>query len=73
MSNFLKDLKGAVLQTFGGGNSPDDIVSVLKKATSGTLNGTKVLILNITQCLQGSVQAIYATGNVSLAQPSVCV
>lgn len=63
VSNFFKDLKGAVLQTFGAGNSPDDIVSVLKKATSGTLNGTKVLILNITQCLQGSVQAIYATGN----------
>ena len=67
VESFLKPLKGAVLQTFGAGNSPDDIVKVLAKATKGKLPGNpnRVLIVNITQCLKGTVTDIYATGTVS--------
>ena len=67
VKSFLMPLKGVVLQTFGAGNCPNDIVKILKQATEGKLNGNKckVLIVNITQCLMGTVSAIYAAGTVS--------
>ena len=55
----MKNLKGVVLETFGAGNAPDNIVSTLKTAIAND-----VLIVNVTQCLEGTVEAIYATGNV---------
>ena len=61
----MKSLKGAVLETFGAGNAPNDIVEVLKEATAPD-NPNRVLIVNVTQCLKGTVESIYATGNVCL-------
>ncbi|RXG56586.1 L-asparaginase [Armadillidium vulgare] len=53
---------GAVLQTYGSGNIPSnrkDLLEILKEATS-----RGVLIVNITQCSHGGVEAIYETGEI---------
>ncbi|TFK16016.1 toll-like receptor 3 [Platysternon megacephalum] len=53
-------MEGIVLETYGTGNAPnnrEDLLDELKKATE-----RKVVILNCTQCLRGSVAAVYATG-----------
>lgn len=53
-------MQGVVLQTFGSGNIPsnrDDIVQELKNAAE-----RGVLIINCTQCTQGTVEEIYETG-----------
>lgn len=58
---FLSNLNGAVLESFGAGNIPHDIVPALREATT-----RQVLIVNVTQCLEGTVDdSIYATGEVS--------
>lgn len=54
-------LQGAVLHTYGAGNAPDhpEILSALRDATD-----RGQVIVNCTQCLQGSVDMEgYATGN----------
>ncbi|XP_006116962.2 60 kDa lysophospholipase [Pelodiscus sinensis] len=53
-------MEGIVLETYGTGNAPsnrEDLLLELKKATE-----RKVVILNCTQCLRGSVVAVYETG-----------
>ncbi|XP_027743280.1 60 kDa lysophospholipase [Empidonax traillii] len=53
-------IEGIVLETYGSGNAPnnrEDVLEELKKATE-----RKVVILNCTQCLRGSVKTVYATG-----------
>ncbi|XP_071665803.1 60 kDa lysophospholipase isoform X2 [Patagioenas fasciata] len=53
-------IEGIVLETYGSGNAPnnrEDLLEELKKATE-----RKVMILNCTQCLRGSVKTVYATG-----------
>ena len=56
----MSNLKGVVLESFGAGNVPDDIVQTLKAAIK-----RQVLIVNVTQCLEGSVDdSIYAAGKV---------
>ncbi|XP_074852507.1 60 kDa lysophospholipase [Carettochelys insculpta] len=53
-------MEGIVLETYGTGNAPnnrEDLLEELRKATK-----RNVVILNCTQCLRGSVAAIYATG-----------
>uniref|UniRef100_A0A8C8R6L2 asparaginase n=1 Tax=Pelusios castaneus TaxID=367368 RepID=A0A8C8R6L2_9SAUR len=53
-------IEGIVLETYGTGNAPnnrEDLLEELKKATE-----RKVVILNCTQCLRGSVAAVYETG-----------
>ncbi|EMP28052.1 60 kDa lysophospholipase, partial [Chelonia mydas] len=53
-------MEGIVLETYGTGNAPnnrEDLLEELRKATE-----RKVVILNCTQCLRGSVAAVYATG-----------
>lgn len=53
-------MQGVVLQTFGSGNIPsnrDDIVEEFKSAAE-----RGVLIINCTQCTQGTVEEIYETG-----------
>lgn len=54
-------LKGIVLHTFGSGNIPDnkDLVAALEEATA-----SGIVIVNITQCLVGSVLPLYAAGAV---------
>lgn len=54
-------LQGAVLHTYGAGNAPDhpEILAALRDA-----NDRGLVIVNCTQCLQGSVDMEgYATGN----------
>lgn len=55
-------MRGVVLQTFGAGNIPslrEDLLEELKLACQ-----RGVIIINITQCLQGSVSSEYETGRV---------
>lgn len=57
-------VQGLVLQSYGAGNIPSnqkELVEVIKEAVE---NGT--LIVNITQCPQGTVSATYETGKVNL-------
>ena len=65
-------LEGAVLETYGSGNAPDnrpDLLAELKKATD-----RGVIIMNCTQCLRGTVNPTYATGKVRDNQdPCMCV
>nr|XP_045617572.1 L-asparaginase 1-like isoform X3 [Procambarus clarkii] len=53
-------MAGAVIQTYGAGNMPSnrtDIMEVLKEATE-----RGVILVNITQCMHGSVDTVYETG-----------
>ncbi|XP_014226538.1 L-asparaginase isoform X1 [Trichogramma pretiosum] len=55
-------IQGIVLQTYGAGNVPsnrEDILAELKAATD-----RKVIIVNITQCPQGSVESLYEAGRI---------
>ena len=64
MQSCLDAVKGAVILTFGAGNGPDkneELMQVFKEASD-----RGVLMVNITQCLKGEVEAKYATGTVSL-------
>ncbi|PKU30870.1 hypothetical protein llap_18826 [Limosa lapponica baueri] len=59
-------IEGIVLETYGSGNAPNsraDLLEELKKAAE-----RKVVILNCTQCLRGSVKTVYATGQVRVVQ-----
>ena len=53
-------LKGLVLSTFGAGNAPDLRKEMLQALRSASDCG--VVIVNITQCSRGKVEAHYATG-----------
>ena len=65
IAHFLQPpIEGVVLQCYGAGNFPNnrkDIMDHLKKATD-----RGVIILSVTQCINGSVSAIYATGKALL-------
>ncbi|KAI5803486.1 asparaginase-domain-containing protein [Peziza echinospora] len=63
----LKGLRGLVLETFGSGNAPEDerLLEVLRK---GVEDG--VVVVNVTQCMTGSVSPLYATG-MALAKTGV--
>lgn len=53
------ELRGIVLHTFGSGNIPSnkDLIAAISEAAA-----SKILIVNITQCLVGSVLPLYAAG-----------
>ncbi|KAI5310572.1 hypothetical protein KEM55_005227 [Ascosphaera atra] len=57
----LEGLRGLVLETFGAGNAPggqdDAMVKVLADAIS-----RGIVIVNVTQCVSGSVSPVYAPG-----------
>ena len=53
-------LRGLVLQTFGAGNAPDGNKPMLEALREASSRG--VVIVNCTQCIQGMVEAHYATG-----------
>ena len=59
----MSGLKGLVLQTFGAGNAPErpDFLQALKEATN-----RGVVIVNVTQCQKGEVEAHYAVGTALL-------
>lgn len=57
---FQPPMKGVVLQTFGSGNIPSnrqDLMDEFRRASQ-----TGILIVNCTQCTEGSVNEIYDTG-----------
>jgi len=65
LENLLKPpMKGLILCTFGAGNAPDtrtDMLQVLRQASD-----RGVVIVNVTQCSRGRVEAHYATGTALL-------
>lgn len=55
----LDGLKGLILETFGAGNAPEGPGAVLTKILADAVN-RGVVIVNVTQCLSGTVSALYA-------------
>jgi len=53
-------LRGAVLETYGAGNAPDDQPDLLAALRAATDRG--VVIVNTTQCHRGMVRPDYAAG-----------
>lgn len=56
-------LRGLVLETFGAGNAPSGHDNALVKVVAEAIS-RGVVIVNVTQCLTGSVSPIYAPGMV---------
>lgn len=55
-------MEGVIVQSYGAGNIPSirtDILEVFKKAVE-----RGILVVNITQCSRGKVEAEYETGKV---------
>lgn len=60
-ATFSPNIKGVVLETFGSGNFPNikkDLLAVINEAV---LSG--VIVLNVTQCIEGMVDVSYSTGH----------
>lgn len=55
-------MKGVVIQSFGSGNIPSNRMDILKEFKEAAERG--VLIINCTQCPNGSVAGIYETGKI---------
>ena len=55
---------GVVLQCYGAGNVPNNRTDVMDHLKDATDRG--VLILSVTQCINGSVSGLYATGKALL-------
>lgn len=53
-------MQGVVLQTYGAGNIPNVRKDLIEELQEASKRG--VIIVNITQCLQGSVSSEYETG-----------
>ena len=53
-------IKGIVLKTYGAGNSPSEpwFTQLISDA-----NQRGIVILNVTQCVNGGVKPLYETGN----------
>lgn len=54
-------IQGVVLQTYGAGNGPTSRGDLLDEVRRATLRG--ILIVNCSQCSQGSIKGTYATGS----------
>lgn len=55
----LEGLKGLVLETFGAGNTPGGPDSAMTRTLADAVK-RGIVIVNITQCLSGSVSPLYA-------------
>jgi 60kDa lysophospholipase len=62
-------LKGLVLETFGAGNAPSGHDGAMLKVIANAVD-RGIVIVNVTQCLTGSVNPVYAAGMV-LSQAGV--
>lgn len=62
---FLKTegLKGLILETFGAGNTPGGSDSAMTKVLADAVK-RGIVIVNVTQCLSGSVSPLYAPATV---------
>jgi 60kDa lysophospholipase len=56
-------LRGLVLETFGAGNAPSGHDNALTTVIADAIQ-RGIVIVNVTQCLTGSVSAVYAPGMV---------
>ncbi|KAL4903375.1 hypothetical protein BDW74DRAFT_186054 [Aspergillus multicolor] len=65
----LEGLRGLVLETFGAGNAPHGQDNAMTKVFADAI-ARGIVIVNITQCLTGSVSPVYATG-MSLSKAGV--
>jgi lysophospholipase len=59
----LEGLKGLVLETFGAGNTPGGPDSAMTKILADAVR-RGIVIVNVTQCLSGSVSPLYAPATV---------
>ncbi|KAI5281552.1 hypothetical protein KEM52_003881, partial [Ascosphaera acerosa] len=57
----LDGLRGLVLETFGAGNAPGGQDDAMVKVLAAAIQ-RGVVIVNVTQCMSGSVSPVYATG-----------
>jgi 60kDa lysophospholipase len=55
----VEGLKGLILETFGAGNTPGGPDSALTKVLAAAVQ-RGIVIVNVTQCLSGSVSPLYA-------------
>ncbi|KAL4867492.1 hypothetical protein BDV12DRAFT_198185 [Aspergillus spectabilis] len=65
----LEGLRGLVLETFGAGNAPHGQDNAMTKVFADAI-ARGIVIVNITQCLTGSVSPVYAPG-MSLSKAGV--
>ncbi|GES58077.1 lysophospholipase [Aspergillus terreus] len=65
----LDGLRGLVLETFGAGNAPHGKDNAMTKVLADAIQ-RGIVIVNVTQCLTGSVSPVYATG-MSLSKAGV--
>ncbi|KAK5162683.1 hypothetical protein LTR04_003108, partial [Oleoguttula sp. CCFEE 6159] len=59
----LEGLKGLVLETFGAGNAPGGPDSAMTKVLADAVK-RGIVIVNVSQCLHGSVSPLYAPATV---------
>lgn len=59
----LDGLRGLVLETFGAGNAPGGADSAMTRALADAVR-RGIVIVNVTQCLSGSVSAMYAPATI---------
>jgi lysophospholipase len=59
----LEGLKGLILETFGAGNTPGGADSAMTRVLAEAVK-RGIVIVNVTQCLSGSVSALYAPATV---------
>lgn len=59
----LEGLKGLVLETFGAGNTPGGPDSAMTRILADAVK-RGIVIVNVTQCLSGSVSALYAPATI---------
>ncbi|OAL67239.1 lysophospholipase [Trichophyton rubrum] len=57
----LEGLRGLVLETFGAGNAPSGQDNRMTKVLADAIK-RGIVIVNVTQCLSGSVSPVYAAG-----------
>ncbi|KAJ5146376.1 uncharacterized protein N7515_000940 [Penicillium bovifimosum] len=65
----LDGLRGLILETFGAGNAPSGQDNAMINVLASAIK-RGIVIVNITQCLTGSVSPVYATG-MSLSRAGV--
>ncbi|KAJ5241249.1 uncharacterized protein N7469_002840 [Penicillium citrinum] len=65
----LDGLRGLVLETFGAGNAPSGQDNAMINVLASAIQ-RGIVIVNVTQCLTGSVSPVYATG-MSLSRAGV--
>ncbi|CAG8940716.1 unnamed protein product [Penicillium salamii] len=65
----LEGLRGLILETFGAGNAPSGQDNAMINVLASAIQ-RGIVIVNITQCLTGSVSPVYATG-MSLSRAGV--